>query len=527
MDGTTRDNNPQGGLRKKPSLGLNALSNWIALAVAIAIGFFLTPAIFSHLGEERFGMWILASSIVGYFGLLRLALGQSVFRHVPLFRGKGDQNKVNAIVSTGMAFYMGVGLLIIIVCFLFANLIADFFQGGRELAALIRIVGLAVALECPSRIFDASIRGHEGFVLVNATDVIGSIVRAIALLGCIYMGYGLVSMGWVLVIVTVIVLAAKGAIFKSYCKGVRLYMGQISLTTLKLLLLYALAIMIESGGHLLTVQSPKLIIGKMVSLKAVGFFGVAYLLISYYARAITALSSVFMPRFSFLAGQSDNKEILRLFLRGSRYVAIIAGAVALLLWVVGPSFLRLWIKNDNISQVFPALVIIAAGALVWLSNRLSMELLYSLGKQTKLAVFSIIEGISVIGLSIALSYKYGITGVAIGASAPLILVRGVVQTIYVCRLLKVGFWKYYADDFFKSWIIAVTLAVSSYWLGLTNLTKNWPSLFLTSTLLLLTYGSSVYLFALGRAEKQRVNERLLTTFRRVQAGYVSKQRDAI
>jgi hypothetical protein len=34
-----------------------------------------------------------------------------------------------------------------------------------------------------------------------------------------------------------------------------------------------LVIMIESGGHLLTVQSPKLIIGKNVSLEAVGFFG--------------------------------------------------------------------------------------------------------------------------------------------------------------------------------------------------------------------------------------------------------------
>lgn len=521
---TPQDNRPQ--ILKRPSLKLNALTNWLALAIGVAIGFFLTPAILAHLGEERFGMWMLVSSIIGYFGLLRLAVATSVFRYVPLFRGKGDQDQVNAIVSTSMAFFVGVGLLILIVSHLFASPITEFFRGGPELAALIRVIGLAAALECPSRTFDASIRGYEGFVLVNTADVVGSILHALALFGCIYLGYGLVPMGWALAAVALFVLIAKGITFKYCCRDARLDIREISLTALKLVILYGLVIIIESGGHLLTIQSPRLIIGKNISLEAVGFFGVAYLLITYYSRVITTLSRVFMPRFSYLSGQSDDKRILRLFLRGSRYMAIMCGAIVLLIWAVGPSFLGLWMKNEKVSQAFPALVIIAAGALVWLSHRLSMELLYSLEKQKKLAVLSVIEGISVIGLSLALSYKYGMTGVAIGASVPLILVRGIIQTLYVCRLLKIGFWKYYADDFFRSWVIAVVLAVASYWLGVWNITKNWPSLFLTSALIVLIYGSAVYVLALGRAERQHLHGYVLGTFRRIHAGYLSRERGA-
>jgi O-antigen/teichoic acid export membrane protein len=234
-----------------------------------------------------------------------------------------------------------------------------------------------------------------------------------------------------------------------------------------------------------------------------------------------------MPRLSYFSGQSNDKEILRLFPRGSRYMAIMCGAIAVLIWAVGPSFPRLWIKNEKVSQIFPALIVVAAGALVWLSHRLSTELLYSLEKQKKLAVFSVVEGISVFGLSLALSYKYGMTGVAIGASVLLILVPGIIQTAYVCRLLKVSFWKYYPDDFFGSWVIAVILAVASYWLEVWNITKNWPSLFLTSASILLICGSAIYLLAPGRAEKQHVRGYVLGTFRRIHVGYLSGERDAL
>ncbi len=110
-------------------------------------------------------------------------------------------------------------------------------------------------------------------------------------------------------------------------------------------------------------------------------------------------------------------------------MTIIVGAVALLLWSVGLAFLRLWIKNDNISQAVPALIILAAGTLVLLSHRISIDLLYGLGKLNALAVFAMIEGVFVLGFSLGLSYLYGMTGVALGVLVPLALVRGAVQTI--------------------------------------------------------------------------------------------------
>lgn len=512
MADTFGNNNSRVHVRKQPSLTVNALSNWIALAVNVAIAFFLTPAILAHLGERRFGMWMLVSSVVGYFGLLRLGVGTGVFRYVPLFRGKGNQGQVNAVVSAGMAFYTIAGFVILITSFLCAGLIADFFQGGPELAILIRLFGLAAALECPSLIFDTAIRSYEGFVFANFVSMLGVILRAGALLGCIFMGYGLAPMGWTIVAVTFLALLAKGIAFKIYCPDVGLGIKKISFSVLKLLVLYGLIIMVESAGALLEFQSPKLIIGKTVSLEAVGFFAVVALLVRYYRVLILALTRVLMPRFSYLSGQNADEEILRLFLRGSKYVTIVTGVIALLLLSVGSSFISLWIQNDNIKQVIPAFTILTAGMLIFTSHQISGFLLYGMGKQKYLAMFAMIEGVSVCGLSLALSSRYGVTGVAVGASVPLILVRGLAQTVYVCRLANIGFLEYYAGCMLKPWTIAIALAIASYWLGVVNFAHTWVSLFLISGLIMVAYGAVVYATVIESEDKKRIKGLIFAGF---------------
>ena len=45
----------------KAQAARNIGSNWLGLAVAILVGFFLSPFILHKLGDEAFGLWILVS----------------------------------------------------------------------------------------------------------------------------------------------------------------------------------------------------------------------------------------------------------------------------------------------------------------------------------------------------------------------------------------------------------------------------------------------------------------------------------
>jgi O-antigen/teichoic acid export membrane protein len=498
----------------RPSLKLNALSNVGGLVVNVIIGFFLTPAMLSYLGEKRFGIWTLVSSLVGYYSLLDFGVGSAVFRYVPLFRGQGNHHKVSAVVSTSMLFYSILSLAIIVLTQILASPVARFFGGGHELSVLLRIIGLAVALGLPTIVLNTSIISYEGFAASNLVAICTQGLRAALLVGCMLMGWGLVAMGWAVLVVNVASLIGNSAIFKRSCTGVRLSFADVGWGELKMLLSFGSVILIVGTANALATESPKQIVGKTISLEALGLFGVPLLLIGYYRMLIVSLTKVFSPRFSYLSGGQGDEEIRRLFVRGCRYIAILAGGVAILLCVTGPAFLLLWTSKPQLLKAAPALAIMAGGTFVFLSHRLGGDLLFGLGLQKQVAILELTEAVGIVGLTIPLSLKFGITGAAMGLAIPPFFVRNLLQTRFVCRALKLSFAEYYSRCILKPWLVVAMVWGLAQLVDWTQLVRGWPSLIVFSGLLLALYTLLVVLLVLESADRAQFKDLALRLFSR-------------
>jgi len=499
-----------GGLRtassgggKLPSLKRNVIGNWGVLCINVLIGFFLTPAIVRQLDKKSFGMWMLASSVVGYFGLLKFGIGTAVCRHVPLYRGQGDQERVSVVVSTAMAIYAGLGFVVFLASWFLADNISEFFGGGQQFAILLRVVGLAAAIQLPSEILDSAIRGYEQFGWANIVEITSATVRAATLAGCVIAGYGLIPMGWTLVIVAVVTLGAEWVVFRKCCGDIQISFKSVSGSEFKIMFYFALTIVACKLAEVLTYESPKQILGKVVSLEAVGLLGVTTMLLSYYRRAIYSMTRVFMPRFSYLAGSNARGEVKALFIKGSKYTAMIAAGAALPLLTVGPSFLQLWL-NKGFGQAGTALVILAAGSMMLVIYRMSIDLMYGLGKQFYVSMIDAVEGVSVFLCSLILCYKYGLAGLALGIAVPMIAIRSLAQ-IYVCRLLGIKFIRHYFTCFAKPLGIGAAVVGIYYLAGIVRLVDSWRVLCIATIVIMMSYCGGVYCLVLGSYEKKGIN----------------------
>jgi O-antigen/teichoic acid export membrane protein len=543
---------------RRPSLKRNALSNFGALAVNVVVGFFLTPAMLNYLGEKRLGIWTLASSLVGYFGLLEFGVGSAVFRYVPLFHGKGDRHRLSSVVSTSLAFYTGLSLLVVLCTQVLAYPIARFFGGGPEVAGLLRIVGLATALSFPAIVLNTTTAGYENFMASNFIAVFVNLFRGGLLFGCMLAGFGLTAMGSALLLSSLASLCGNFIAFRRTCTDVTLSPKAVRWQELKMLLSFGAVILVVSVANSLATESPKQIVAKTVSLDALGLFGIPLLLISYYRMLIITLTKVFSPRFSFLAGRAEvegpqqtvagsdslqasslpriakfmrgcerlmltlkqalapdfsyltgraeGEEMRRLFIQGSRYMTMLAGGVALLLWMAGPAFLLLWTKRQAILQTVPSLSIMVAGTFVFLSLRLAGDLLFGLGCQVQIAVLELAEAVGIVGLAIPLSMKFGMLGAGVGLAVPPLLVRGALQTRFVSRALGLGFAEYYLKCVLRSWLVVAVVLALGQGFGLPQLIKGWPTLFLFSAVVMLLYAGGVFILVLDGPERKQILE---------------------
>src|ERR1700745_397689 len=98
------------------SLAIRALKNvrssWAGLALNIAVGFFLSPFILHHLGEDAFGLWVLVFSLTGYYGIFDFGIRSSLIRFVSKFQATGEKDQLARLVNTSLFAYSCLGVVL-------------------------------------------------------------------------------------------------------------------------------------------------------------------------------------------------------------------------------------------------------------------------------------------------------------------------------------------------------------------------------------------------------------------------------
>src|SRR5246500_5660858 len=116
----------------------NVASNWGGLAVNIAIGFFLSPFILHHLGDEAFGLWILIFSVTGYYGLFDLGIRSSIVRYVAKYSATNQQDELNRLINTAMFSYSLIGLTAMAITLVATYYVSSIFRVPADFLATAR-----------------------------------------------------------------------------------------------------------------------------------------------------------------------------------------------------------------------------------------------------------------------------------------------------------------------------------------------------------------------------------------------------
>lgn len=447
----------------RSSLKVNAMSNWTALGANIIVGFLLTPFIISHLGKTGYGIWMLVGSFVGYYGLLNLGVGSAITRYIARYSAQKDEKSLNKTASTSMMFFCFMGLVTVILSFILAEPIARFFRVEAELLEdfkrLVWITGFTTCISFTNNVLTTIIRAREYFVATNIVAIMQALLRAGMMVIFVYMGMGLTGIAYAALIAIAFSTAATFLLYKYFANDIKIRFLDVNRNTLRMLLVYGGPTTVIAVADIIRINLDSFIIGKWVSLEAVGVYAVAASLIHYATRLITTGMGVLSPRFASLDATGEKEKLRELFLRSMFISSFLSYGAGMLAFMFGGHFIIWWVGEGFTVSVLVLWILMFCSTFS-LSQNPAILLMYALKKHHYYAFYTIIEAVANLSLSIILVHKYGIIGVAMGTMIPKLIIKIIVMPVYVSRISGVALL-----DYLKPILPSVTASISMILLG--------------------------------------------------------------
>ncbi|MGA2092324.1 MAG: oligosaccharide flippase family protein [Sedimentisphaerales bacterium] len=426
---------------------LNAISNLVALGVNTVVGFLLIPFILGCLGTEKYGIWTLVGTIMGYYGLLDFGVASAVMRYVARYVGRGDYSSTNEVVSGSLLVFGVVGAIVLCLTFLLAGPLATFFKVNAEdfssFRQIVWLLGATTAVMLPGNVLIVVILGHERFVMANVLRILIAILRGTGTYYLLSRGGGLVALGQLSFALAIFQICFSWLIIKIWFKDIVVGFANTKLAVIKSLFAFGFFASIIHIGNTLRFKLDAVVVAKFLDMNAVGMYGIGAILYGYMSSSILALSGVTQPRLSAIAGR-DMNEFKKEVMRYSNIVAVTAAGIGAVCIALVFDFLRLWVHKDISDPVVVAkvFIVLSAGLIPEIMTDVSKNALQAVKKHPFYAYQTILEGLANLVLSLLLVTKFGMVGVALGTAIPAVVTKILIQPAYCSRIFGIRFGEY-------------------------------------------------------------------------------------
>ncbi|MGA9392077.1 MAG: oligosaccharide flippase family protein [Candidatus Sulfotelmatobacter sp.] len=478
----------------------NVASSWGGLAVNVAVGFFLSPFILHHLGDEAFGLWILIFSVTGYYGLFDFGIRSSLVRYVSKFQATADKDELTRLVNTSLFTYTCLGLALVIPTVVGGFYVDRLFHVSpsfvKDARILFLMVGYSVALSFPLGVSGGILEGLQKFYLMNWTNIVATLARAALIIYVLRHGYGLLSVALITVSLPLITSAVRTVIAQRLL-NISYGWKYVDRGSLRQVINYgSVTFMIIVAGRL-RFKTDAVIIGTFLSAAAITHFSIGARLVDYAGEVVSSLAQIFTPMSSHFHATGDYNQLRRIFLSGNRACALVMLPMTVSLVVMGKSVIEAWVGLRYVSS-YTVLLIVLIPSTVYQMQSTSNRILFGMSLHKSLAYVVLMEGIANVILSVVMVRPLGIVGDALGTAIPLMCTSLFFLPRHMCRQLGIPVRKFLVESYFYPVVLCIPMIFALMFMQRSFYAHRYPQLVLNLATGIAVYGVGLAWFVLTR-----------------------------
>jgi O-antigen/teichoic acid export membrane protein len=484
----------------------NIFSGWTGFFVQFAVTMALTPLVLDALGESRYGVWALLSTITGYYGLLDVGARTSIMRSIVRYAAVGDYDRMNRVASAGLVTLLGCAVVLLSVTCVCAVFGSSFLRMPGDLAADFRwcvlAIGTSVAVQFCFFAHSAAISARQRHDLTTAIQILTQIIYACGVVLILAARGGLMALSVWLAFTNLLVYLLYWRLAKRIAPELALSPRLVDRRAFREFARFGLPQFFVNVSLQTIGYSDAIIIAATMSPAAVVPFFLANRVARCFARFFMPVGVVLFPMLTHLDAVGRVEQVRQIYLRGSRLLWLLSIGLAALAAAWANEFFALWVGerqesfDGRISDLF---YILLAAAMVTAPQQMAQSVFFALGRQKTLAALFMAEAASNLGLSLALVQDYGLIGIAWGTCLPALLFQGLMHPLITCRLLDMPVPMYCREVVYRPLAVALVLAalvaVRPAWA-----VSDWPTLVLAGMCSCVPIVVVVLLFGLDRSD---------------------------
>lgn len=412
----------------------------VYLFSSIVIAFFMMPFLVHSLGQRYYGMWTLVATIIGYYGYLDFGLSKAAQQFMARAIGRKDDAEVNRIVASAIAVFAVIGLMAFLVSLVIAALAPVFLDNAVEAGRfriVITVLGLNVLLAFPMMAFNGLFSANFRFDVVVAIDLTKLIARNLLIFYFVSQGHSIVALAVITTAVDFVGHAARFLALRTLFPQVAVRRVNFERALVRPMFNYGGKAFLHSLADVLRFQVDSLVVTSFINLSAVTVYNIGGQLVNYFRQLMGSILGVIVPLYAQYDAVEDRDGMRRAFRLSSKVATILSVLLGGAALVFGDAFIEIWM-GPEFAESYSVLAILVLGTVVHVSQEPAIALAYGTARHGAYARVALLEGVINAALSIVLVQVWGLRGVALGTTIPMLL-SSLYILRYVTRFLECGF----------------------------------------------------------------------------------------
>ncbi|KAA6350172.1 hypothetical protein EZS27_002438 [termite gut metagenome] len=440
--------NIKSGHTRSQNIKKNVIASFIFKGISIGISLLLVPMTLNYLDKERYGLWLTLSSVISWFSLFDIGLGNGFRNKFAEALAVKNVSLARIYVSTTFAL-LSIIIGIVLIIFFLVNPFLDWrailnttIENHGELSLLAIIVFTFFCLQFVFKLVTSVLLADQKPALVDLINMLGSLLSLFIIYILIHVSEGsLLLLGLTLSVCPVLVLILS--YFVMFTGKYRIYkpgLQYIDFKQSKGLMGLGFLFFIPQMAGLVVFSTSNVLIAQIFTPSDVTVYNIAF---KYFSLITLFFQIILVPFWSAFTEAFVKQDII--WIKNAMHKLILFWGISCLAAIVmvmaSDFFYKLWVGNQI---KIPIQVSVSLAIYVCIGNWNNIFTSFNIGvSKVFIQVWlSLFGGIIFIPLAILLSRNIGLIGIPIAMGLSILLGSFIVPIQYNKLVNRVadGIW---------------------------------------------------------------------------------------